>query len=131
MATGTTPPASGAASGRSVVSRHVLTLGAVAFNVLGTVLDIASSMRRLPGVFETNPYARDAAGGFVLAHALVYYGIWLVLMLAVGALLYFGLRRFSEPVAQVSAAVWLIYDGVGSYVAALHNLWLAVGWYVR
>jgi hypothetical protein len=104
---------------------------ALLFNVGGSACDILSSRHFPPGFSETNPFSRDLLGGFVLKHALAYEGSWLVLLLVVAGIFYFGLRRFSEVVAQSAFAAWFLFYGIHSYAAAMHNWWIHIGWYVE
>src|SRR5258708_2269635 len=100
------------------------------FYVVGVVSDIISSLHFLPHLYETNPYTRGIFGRFVLLHGLAYDGAWLILLLAVSSILYFGLRRFSEMIAQSAFAAWFIFYALGRYAAAIQNVWLLAKWYV-
>jgi hypothetical protein len=100
------------------------------FNVVGNACDVMSSRHFPAGFSETNPYARDLFGHFLFWHALAYYGAFFAVTFSVALILYFGIHRLSEVVAQVSFAALFIYDGLRSFSAAIHNLWIHLGWYI-
>ena len=110
--------------------RYQLMISTLVFYLVGATSDIISSFHFLPHLYETNPYTRDIFGRFVLLHGLAYDGAWLILLLVVSSILYFGLRRFSEMVAQSAFAAWFIFYGLSRYAAAIQNIWLIAKWYV-
>src|SRR5712671_4410290 len=100
------------------VHRCRLMVLALLFYIVGVASDIISSLHPLPHMYETNPFTRDIFGRLVFLHSLVYDGVWLALLLIVGMILYHGLRRFSETVAQSAFAAWFIFYALGRYAAA-------------
>lgn len=103
---------------------------AMLFSLAGFLSDELSS-RNIPDfAYETNFYARDTLGRFVWSHAVAYDFLQFLLMFTVGSIMYIGIRKLSEIVAQSAFAAWFLLFGVDSFMAAIHNVWLRLGWYI-
>ena len=98
------------------------------------LLDMVSTMlcfELVPGVHETNPYARDAALNFLPMHHMVYNGMWFVALAAVGAAFYWGLKHVGHDstIARVAAGVPLFYGSLHGIGDIISNFMVAIGWY--
>jgi len=112
------------------MNEHRLLVLAPLFNLLGLTCDMLTSRRFPAGFAESNPFSRDLLYGFVPWHAAAYEAAWFAVILVMGLVLYFGLQRFSELVAQVAFSALFMRNGLSSFTAAIHNLWLKLGWYI-
>jgi len=116
---------------KNFLQRRRLMWLAVLFNAIGYVCDLTSSYGAPAYLFESNPYTRDIVYHFSLLHGMIYDSIWLGIFALVGCLLYFGTRWFDELIAQLAFAALPLVAGIGGFSAAVHNVWLRLGWYVR
>jgi len=108
---------------------------AIAALVVCDGLDVLSSLLCIgvPGVFETNPFARTASGAFYWQHGIAIKLMLEATYLCMGmAFIYSakGLRRWNASLPALIAAipVWVASFTLMS-VAVIQNFLYAAGWY--
>ena len=108
------------------IKQAPLLWGSALFYAVGALCDEMSSLGAKPGsgFVESNPMARAMDGSFVWSHAIAHDLIIVALWLIMSLIVYHGLKRWNNALAQVPAAYWFVVGGQDRYMAAVQNFWL-------